>query len=195
MSANAFRAKGIGKRTNRIKNDFYQTPQDVADKCVELFAKYCDNFDTTILDIGSGYGVFGEALSKFSNDYRLDGIDIENEIKNPDKYSNFCKMDILDYIPNIQYDIVIGNPPYGRTNEKILKHVVNVIRPHYLAWLLPSTYIHGQRRYNLVGKHLVNYHVFVNRIDFTNSGNPIDNSAFFIYDFYKEYDATQMSFV
>lgn len=195
MSANAFRAKGVGKRTNRIKNDFYQTPQDVADKCVELLTREIEYTTMNILDIGSGYGVFGEALAKYNSDYYLDGVDVENEIKNPDKYSNFYKMDILDYIPNKNYDLIVGNPPYGRMNEKILKYVINIVRPRYLAWLLPSTYIHGQRRYNLVGKHLKSYFVFVNRIDFTNSGNPIDNSAFFIYDFYKEYDVTQMSFV
>ena len=192
MSGNAFRAQSRGNTANRIPNDFYQTPVDIADKCCSSLIKHIDYSFMNILDIGSGYGVFGESLAKYTSDYILDAVDIVNDIKNPSYYSEFYKTDVFDFTPNKQYDLVVGNPPYGKTNKKLINYVVDVIKPSYLAWLMPSSYIHGIHRYNTINQKLRAVYFFVERIDFTNSGSPFDSSAFFIYDFKNKLDGAKL---
>lgn len=79
-----------------------------------------------ILDIGTGTGIIAlmlaQRLSQYSSDYHIDALDIEEgaiaqalfnvkESPWPNHISVFLQ-DILSFIPEERYDLIVSNPPY-----------------------------------------------------------------------------------
>ena len=89
-----------------------------------------DNASLRVLDIGTGSGCIAVALKKAHPEWQVTGIDIspeaievakENARRN-DVEVDFQVADIfnLQYpISNLQYDIVVSNPPYICESEKV----------------------------------------------------------------------------
>ncbi len=79
-----------------------------------------------ILDIGTGSGVIGITLKKKLPNAVVTLADISEEALKVAKYNadnlnadvNIIKSDLLEQI-NDQYDVIISNPPYIKTNESI----------------------------------------------------------------------------
>jgi release factor glutamine methyltransferase len=89
-----------------------------------------DNASLRVLDIGTGSGCIAVALKKAHPEWQLTGIDISPEAievakenaKRNDVEVDFQVADIfnLQYpISNLQYDIVVSNPPYICESEKV----------------------------------------------------------------------------
>ena len=83
-----------------------------------------------VLDIGTGSGCIAIALKKAHPEWQVTGIDISSEAievaKENAKRNNvevdFQVADIFNLqspIPNLQYDIVVSNPPYICESEKV----------------------------------------------------------------------------
>lgn len=76
-----------------------------------------------VLDIGAGSGCVGISIAKYKK-ARVSLLDYRDEIlciaeKNAHENNISCeliKCDILNEIPNGEYDIVVSNPPYIRTD-------------------------------------------------------------------------------
>lgn len=98
----------------RIKNDFYQTPQELADMAVTYLKA---NKVNRVLDPSCGTGVWGQAVRlRYGLSPRITGIDIE---RTPDRgnYTKAVVQDFLTWSPgpgNPGYDLVVCNPPYDK---------------------------------------------------------------------------------
>lgn len=79
-----------------------------------------------ILDIGTGSGCIPITLKTKIQDVIVTAIDISNEALNVARKNaimnnaeiNFNHLDILNYIPEGKFDIIISNPPYIGIDEK-----------------------------------------------------------------------------
>ena len=97
------------------------------------------NKPLSILDIGTGSGCIAIALEKNLKSALVSAIDISQQALEIAKHNalhnksivNFIHADILDYIDEVKYDIIVSNPPYITTQEKLDMHD-NVIshEPH-----------------------------------------------------------------
>ncbi len=111
---------------------FVETPVDI----VKLMVSLISDTKTTnpILDSGCGKGVFLNCL-KENNFSNLEGIELDQSL-----YS-YCKKnypdieiyneDFLDWEPERNYDVIIGNPPYLHYNslpEETRKKVESIVR-------------------------------------------------------------------
>lgn len=107
----------------------FETEELVFDT-IKYINKYF-NKKIDILDIGTGSGCIAITLSKKVN-ANIDAIDISEKSleiarKNSKKNKcrvNFFKSDMFSSV-NKKYDVIISNPPYIATNEKIMEIVKN----------------------------------------------------------------------
>lgn len=93
----------------------------------------------TILDIGTGSGCIAIALAKALPKVSVEALDVsekaikiaeKNALKNDTKVTFFL-MNILENIPEKNYDLIVSNPPYVGLDEKKLM-IANVLdhEPH-----------------------------------------------------------------
>ena len=89
-----------------------------------------DNAPLRVLDIGTGSGCIAIALKKAHPEWQVTGIDISAEAievarenaKRNNVEVDFYVADIFNLqspITNLQYDVVVSNPPYIRDSEKV----------------------------------------------------------------------------
>ena len=84
--------------------------------------------DKSILDIGTGSGCIAVSLAKFSTSCEITGWDIDNEILNiarknartNDTNVFFEIQDISSINSKKKFDIIVSNPPYITSKEKLL---------------------------------------------------------------------------
>ena len=99
----------------KIPNDKYYTPQHIVERCVSKLNEFVGDDVTEIIEPSAGNGAFIEILdNNFNcNKYYYDLLPEHDKIKQQD----FLELD-LEYK---QGRVVIGNPPFGRTNSLIVK--------------------------------------------------------------------------
>jgi len=101
-------------------------PRPDTEILVEAVLNLTDGKTAKILDIGCGSGCIGISLAYYNKNAHITEIDIsenaldtakENAIKNGvnDRIS-FINMDILSDFPTEEFDILVSNPPYIRSN-------------------------------------------------------------------------------
>lgn len=143
----------------REKNDFYPTPLGCAIASVEWLRDVYGLNPRTVLDPGSGTGVWGKAVKKVYPDSILTGIELDPKFENPGDYLVWRNMNFLDYIgPDLvtaeskaHYDLIIGNPPYKLADEFISKSL-SLVRQNdasrcwVIAFLLKLSYLGSQYR-------------------------------------------------
>ncbi len=114
-------------------NENVLIPRPETEELVDLIIKSeMKSRSQHILDIGTGSGCIAIILDKKIQG-KVDGLDISDEAISVAKRNNlllnanvnFFKSDILNYLPQKKYDIIVSNPPY--IPKKDIKYVaVNV---------------------------------------------------------------------
>lgn len=111
-----------------------------------------------VLDPGAGTGVWGQAARQLGGPFEYSaivGVEGRN-VPKPDGYNAWVIEDFLSETWADNYDVVMGNPPYGRdhNNRKIpnlaelfIRHSMTALRDGgYLIFLLRSALLSGQGR-------------------------------------------------
>lgn len=114
-------------------NENVLIPRPETEELVDLIIKSeMKSRSQHVLDIGTGSGCIAITLDKKIKG-KVDGLDISDEAISVAKKNNlllnanvnFFKSDILNYLPQKKYDIIVSNPPY--IPKKDIKYVaVNV---------------------------------------------------------------------
>ena len=122
----------------------FYTPKKVCFDLVQELPDFDNKTVINILEPSVGMGNFIELLSEKYSDKKiiLDVIDIDNKIlklldtvllKNPFKNIeiNYIHNDFLLYETNKKYDVVIGNPPFGKlSNNKLMDKYKKYLNPY-----------------------------------------------------------------
>lgn len=118
--------------TKRDDNAAYYTSQDVCFSVVKYLPDFSDSRVIRILEPAVGLGNFLPSIfAKYENVSHviLDVFDIDNDsiqltrellklIRIPNNFTiNYINKDTLLYCFDVQYDVVIGNPPYKKINK------------------------------------------------------------------------------
>lgn len=123
---------------NKKKYASYYTSRHASFSMVETLPSFDDHATVSILEPSAGSGVFILPLvSKYRNCKKvtIDILDIDKQaleiakillqtITIPNNITiNFINTDFLTFVPKQQYDIVVGNPPFGKitNNSALLK--------------------------------------------------------------------------
>jgi len=100
----------------RKNNGIYITPYHIITKCLEneKISKF-----KNVLEPSFGSGQFIDIISEFNKNINIVGVELNNELylEVKKKYSknkniNLENNDFLNWENNIQFDLIIGNPPY-----------------------------------------------------------------------------------
>lgn len=153
-------------------NDFYATPPGFARAALEqLPANYAP---FRVLDPGAGTGVWGRAVKDRWPDSRITGVDLR-DIPCPTAYFNWCaNQDFLAYSSPVQYDLIIGNPPFKHA-ELFVRHSMTMLNEGgAVLFLLRLAFLEGQDRYERLYRDYPPRKVVVSsrRIAFTGNSNP-----------------------
>lgn len=116
-------------------NENVLIPRYETEELLEKTIGFVKKFFTTpvdIIDLGTGSGVIGLTLEKKLSTNSVDLVDISKKAlevthKNCVKLNSKAKLIESDMFKNVekQYDVIISNPPYIKTNEEIEEIVKN----------------------------------------------------------------------
>lgn len=120
-------------------NENVLIPRFETEELVENTIKYIKKLfqePIEILDLGCGSGVIGLTLEKKVSTKSVDLVDISEKAlvvakkncENLNSKANLIKSDFFSNL-NKKYDVIISNPPYIKTNEKI-EDIVKKNEPH-----------------------------------------------------------------
>lgn len=120
-------------------NENVLIPRFETEELVEHTIKYINDYFTEsvdILDLGCGSGVIGLTLEKKVSTNSVDLVDISKEAlevthKNCGNLNSKAKLIESDFLEKVtkQYDVIISNPPYIKTDEEI-EDIVKENEPH-----------------------------------------------------------------
>ena len=184
----------------RHDHDFYKTPSEFASLGLEFLWQQIARLDPfgqvpnagwapLVLDPGSGEGVWGTELRKFCLPRLLVGVELR-ETARPAAYDRWIVGDFLaTALPSQSagFDLVIGNPPYGRLGEhkaeKFIEHALALLAPGgFLLFLMKLTFLQSKRRAEGLFREHPPFAVAVckKRPPFTGPGNT-DSYAFMVF--------------
>jgi len=112
--------------------------------------------DFSVLDPGAGAGVWGRAVREVWPHSHRTGFDIR-ELKRPGRglyqawFPNFNFPGHTWVLEGQRYHLAVGNPPFSLA-ETFVRECLKLA--HYVCFLLPSDFLHGQDR----GRHLYREH-------------------------------------
>lgn len=104
-------------------------------------------------DVGAGDGLWGTACRHILRCYgphlHITGIEIQPEFEKPAAYDEWYTTDYFNYQQTKEFNLIIGNPPYGRGIIRWIIRAYNHLAPGgWLVWLLKSSVLESQGRYN-----------------------------------------------
>nr|WP_317631336.1 peptide chain release factor N(5)-glutamine methyltransferase [uncultured Flavobacterium sp.] len=115
-------------------------PRPETEELVDLIVKENLAPNKTVLDIGTGSGCIAISLAKNLNQASVSAIDVSEKAIEIAKHNaksnstsvNFILQDVLALQSlNVNYDIIVSNPPYVRNLEKVeIKNNVLDYEPH-----------------------------------------------------------------
>lgn len=132
--------------------DHYPTPPEVCKRGLDLLPlEQLRDFygfyspPLHILDPGCGDGVWGRTALERWPDAIVDGAEIR-DISKPEGYrwmyrGDFCLMD-----HGLDYDLIIGNPPFLYGEIFVRQALANLVEAGWLLYLLPLRFLEGKER-------------------------------------------------
>jgi hypothetical protein len=138
--------------------DEFITPEGLIRACVHVIAKLIT--PTRILEPGANTGQWGKVLREVFPYAFITGIEIM-DIPKPEWYDDWIVGDFLTYNPGIDFDLVIGNPPYscylsGKRQTVALsfvKHSLELLSGGFLGFLLNTNFRHPAKHVELFKQH------------------------------------------
>lgn len=100
---------------------FYPTPNALVDKMID---KVKDKIKiwATILEPSAGKGDIARSIAYFNNQAKVHLIEIEPELREIAKrHGRIVAHDFLTFEPDVNYDVIIMNPPFDNWDEHLLK--------------------------------------------------------------------------
>jgi len=127
----------------RDEHDFYPTPAGLCRRSLDLVS---DREPWFILDPGAGAGPWGQAARVRWPWARIDGVDLR-PIPRPTGYNEwYAGCDYLAHPFLMQYDLIIGNPPY-KYAEAFIRRSLGLLAPWgEMVLLLRLAFLEGQAR-------------------------------------------------
>lgn len=101
--------------SKKEKKDYgiFFTPSEATDECVERVKKYYPS-PIDVLEPSCGSGQFIDSVQRKMPLANITAVEYNDEIYDKIKgtYPDVIHDDFIDYVPQIKYDLIIGNPPY-----------------------------------------------------------------------------------
>lgn len=159
----------------RIANDAYFTPDDVAARCVAtLFWPGVSK----ILEPSVGGGAFVRALRNAAPHARITGIDINPDAPGLALCDGAASADLIDW--PLTYDAVVGNPPYNHA-EAHIRHALT-LAPR-CAFLLRLAFLESTKRVPFWRDHKpARVYVLAQRPSFAGGGTDSAAYGWFVWD-------------
>lgn len=131
------------------------TIDELAEECMDKFKEHCsevwEDQETFYLEPSAGAG---DILQKLPLKRRK-GVDLEpkhDEVEKMNFYHTSRKfLGIDDKTPLV----LIGNPPFGNVASEFFNHATKNLKPDYIAWILPNSFLSRSKR-NKIDPH---YHL------------------------------------
>jgi hypothetical protein len=168
----------------RREHDFYPTPRAFCDEALALLPAVLPSMHGRkipyILDPGCGTGVWGQAALARWTDATVDGAEIRN-VDKPAGYRYLYGGDfrLLDH--GLDYDLVIGNPPFKYAEAFVRVGLANLKKNGLMLYLLPLSFLASKGRAKDLFRHTPPMEVYVaHRVSFYNNGNS-DNTDYAVY--------------
>lgn len=151
INSNIIKVKG---ESRFIANpyDLFATPHSLVDYFVPSIT--LASLGGRVLDVGCGDKVWANAVTRSCPDASVTTIDLDPQW-NPDIVGSF-----LDHEVAGNYEVLIGNPPFGSKDDKHLAtHIVEhalcldkskYLRPRQVLFLLSTDFVSGGDRYNSI---------------------------------------------
>lgn len=148
-----------------------------------------------ILEPSMGSGEFIYDLEKMFPNSHIIGVE-KNKITIHHTPIEYYCMDFMEYTPNDNFDLIIGNPPYFQVSQEkqkyknvynelmgkfdmyilfILKSLTMLKENGILAFVIPNSFINTQS-YDRVRKKIYTYYTIIDVIDFTQYSNSWQNT-------------------
>jgi len=178
-----------GKKARVKKNEFYQTPLELAKLMARIGMWDDDGKGKRILDAGCGTGVFGIACRETFPKAHITGVDIDYDMSEACyrhekmNYDVLVTGDYLDFAPRFygledNFDLIIGNPPFSLA-EKFIRKSMTMLNEKIgtLIFLLRLNFLGSQKRAKGLWKEfpVSSLYVLNARISFFNNGKSDDN--------------------
>ena len=172
-----------GRGAKRKPYDFYATPID----CVENFINNygIDKIKGNILEPSAGSGNIIQALRQ----RKVQGIITALELREEERDSLTQISDkviignFLEWEPDKEYDVIIGNPPYTYAREFIEKCFKIANKNTVIIMLLRTAFLESKSRYEFWQQHpLSGLYTLSKRPSFTGKGSDATSYSWFIWD-------------
>ena len=172
-----------GRGTKRKPYDFYATPID----CVENFINNygIDKIKGNILEPSAGNGNIIQVLRQ----KKVQGIITALELREEERDSLTQISDkviignFLEWEPDKEYDVIIGNPPYTYAREFIEKCFKIANKNTVIIMLLRTAFLESKSRYEFWQQHpLSGLYTLSKRPSFTGKGSDATSYSWFIWD-------------
>ena len=167
--------------TERKPYDFYATPVDV----VKNFLNNYDLPKGNILEPSAGNGNVIKALRDKGIQNNITAIEIrEEEENNLNMLSDKVIIDnFLDWNPDKDYDVIIGNPPYSIAREFMEKCFEIANENTVIIMLLRTAFLESKSRFEFWQEHPVTeLYVLSKRPSFTGKGTDATSYSWFVWD-------------
>lgn len=167
--------------TERKPYDFYATPVDV----VKNFLNNYDLPKGNILEPSAGNGNVIKALRDKGIQNNITAIEIrEEEENNLSRLSDKVIIDnFLDWNPDKEYGVIIGNPPYSIAREFMEKCFEIANENTIIIMLLRTAFLESKSRFEFWQEHPVTeLYVLSKRPSFTGKGTDATSYSWFVWD-------------
>jgi hypothetical protein len=166
----------------RHPTDHYPTPRGLVEAAVNRIL--IPGRAQRVLDPGAGTGVWGEVWRERDEEAFITGVELLPTFKRPPAYDDWLIGDFLGWTPPFLYDVVLGNPPYGKLAEGFIRKSVECLRDGgRMLFLLRTEFQNSERRARGIFTDFPPHSIFplAQRPSFTGDGKtqPQDYTLFY----------------
>ena len=169
--------------TERKPYDFYATPIDVVENLLNNIdlSQYGDK----VLEPSAGNGNICRVIKSYYPNKSVTALEIrEEELESLTKCSDEVIID--DYLQadmKSKYSIIIGNPPYSKAIEFVIKSLELLEENGVLILLLRTAFLESKSRYKFWQQNpLSRLYTLSKRPSFTGKGTDATSYSWFVWD-------------